>query len=407
MKYYIIAGEASGDLHGSNLIKELKKLDAIATIRCWGGDKMQQAGGELVKHYRELAFMGFWEVLKNISTILRNLQFCKKDIEQFQPDTLILIDYPGFNLRIAKWAKQKGLRIIYYISPQVWAWKENRVKMMKATIDKMIVILPFEKDYFKNKWNWDVEYVGHPLVEVVDEFRVGSRESGVRSQESGVGSQESEVSVSKSRLRTNDSELRTQNSELRTSDSKLIALLPGSRKQEISKKLPVMLEASKAFPNYQFIVAKAPGVNDDFYSSLLNSYSNVSAVSGKTYDLLMQARAALVTSGTATLETALFGVPEVVCYKGSFLSYEIGRRLVKVKYISLVNLIMDKLVVKELIQHDMNMKNLKHELQELLTNGQRILQLKKDYADLKNILSEKGNASATAARLIHDFTSAK
>ena len=367
MKYYIIAGEASGDLHGSNLIKELKKLDASAVIRCWGGDKMQQAGGELVKHYRELAFMGFWEVIKNIFTILRNLKFCKKDIEQFQPDTLILIDYPGFNLRIAKWAKQKGLRIIYYISPQVWAWKENRVKMMKETIDKMIVILPFEKDYFKNKWNWEVEYVGHPLVEVVN------------SQQSTVNSQ-------------------------KFSDKPIIALLPGSRKQEILKKLPVMLEVSKAFPLYQFIVAKAPGLDDDFYSSLLDPYNNVSAVSGKTYDLLMQSKAALVTSGTATLETALFAVPEVVCYKGSFLSYEIGRRLVKIKFISLVNLIMDKLVVKELIQHDMNVKNLEHELQELLTNEKRINELKKDYTDLKNILSEKGNASSKAAQLTHDFT---
>ena len=370
MKYYIIAGEASGDLHGSNLIKELRKLDTTADIRCWGGDKMQQAGGELVKHYRELAFMGFWEVIKNIFTILRNLKFCKKDIEQFQPDTLILIDYPGFNLRIAKWAKQKGLRIIYYISPQVWAWKENRVKMMKETIDKMIVILPFEKDYFKNKWNWDVEYVGHPLVEVIE-----SEKLKVKSQ--------------------------------KFSEKSIIALLPGSRQQEILKKLPVMLEVSKAFPSYQFIVAKAPGLNDNFYSSLLSSYNNVSAVAGKTYDLLLQSKAALVTSGTATLETALFGVPEVVCYKGSFLSYEIGRRLVKVKFISLVNLIMNKLVVKELIQHEMNVKNLEFELKELLTNEQRISQLKKDYVDLKNMLSQKGNASSTAARLIHDFTSTK
>ena len=372
MKYYIIAGEASGDLHGSNLIKQLKKLDASAVIRCWGGDKMQQAGGDLVKHYRDLAFMGFWEVIKNIFTILRNLKFCKKDIEQFQPDTLILIDYPGFNLRIAKWAKQKGLRIIYYISPQVWAWKENRVKMMKECIDKMIVILPFEKDYFKNKWNWEVEYVGHPLVEVI----------------------ESEKSIPDS----------YREKSQKFSEKEIIALLPGSRKQEILKKLPVMLEVSKAFPSYQFIVAKAPGLDDDFYSSLLDPYNNVSAVSGKTYELLMQAKAALVTSGTATLETALFAVPEVVCYKGSFLSYEIGRRLVKVKFISLVNLIMDKLVVKELIQHDMNVKNLEHELHELLTNEKRLAELRKDYADLRNILSEKGNASLKAAQLIHDFT---
>jgi lipid-A-disaccharide synthase len=376
MKYYIIAGEASGDLHGSNLIKELRKLDASAIIRCWGGDKMQQAGGELVMHYRDLAFMGFWEVIKNIFTILRNLRFCKKDIEQFQPDTLVLIDYPGFNLRIAKWAKQKGFSVTYYISPQVWAWKENRVKMMKETIDKMIVILPFEKDYFKNKWNWEVEYVGHPLVEVIESV-TGRQEPGAKNSDPG------------------------------TMNSNLIALLPGSRKQEILKKLPVMLEVSKAFPDHQFIVAKAPGLDDDFYSSLLSSYRNVSAVSGKTYDLLMQAKAALVTSGTATLETALFGVPEVVCYKGSYLSYQIGKRLVKVKFISLVNLIMDKLVVKELIQHDMNAKNLEHELHGLLTNESRIAQMKKDYTDLKNKLSGQGNASAKAAAVIYNFISKK
>jgi lipid-A-disaccharide synthase len=239
--------------------------------------------------------------------------------------------------------------------------------MMKETIDKMIVILPFEKDYFKNKWNWEVEYVGHPLVEVIE-----SEKLKVKSE--------------------------------KFSEKEIIALLPGSRKQEILKKLPVMLEVSKAFPFYQFIVAKAPGLDDDFYSSLLAQFNNVSAVSGKTYDLLMQAKAALVTSGTATLETALFAVPEVVCYKGSFLSYEIGRRLVKVKYISLVNLIMDKLVVKEFIQDEMNVTNLKNELHELLTNEERIAELKKDYADLKNLLSEKGNASAKAAQLIHDFT---
>ena len=366
MKYYIIAGEASGDLHGSNLIKELKKVDGAAVIRCWGGDKMQDAGGELVKHYRDLAFMGFWEVLKNIFTILRNLKFCKKDVERFQPDALILIDYPGFNLRIAKWAKQKGYRIIYYISPQVWAWKENRVKTMKQTIDKMIVILPFEKDYFKNKWQWDVEYVGHPLVEVV------------HSQRSIVNSQ-------------------------RLSGKPVIALLPGSRKQEIMKKLPVMLEVSKSFPAYQFIVARAPGIDDSFYSALLSSYSNVTSVSGKTYELLMQAKAALVTSGTATLETALFGVPEVVCYKGSFLSYEIGRRLVKVKYISLVNLIMDKLVVKELIQHDMNVKNLELELHDLLANEGRVAVMKKEYAELKSKLSERGDAAAKAAQIVYNF----
>jgi lipid-A-disaccharide synthase len=377
MKYYIIAGEASGDLHGSNLIKELKKLDTSATIRCWGGDKMQEAGGDLVKHYRDLAFMGFTEVLMNLRTIFRNLKFCKEDILQFKPDALILIDYPGFNLRITKWAKQQGLKIIFYISPQVWAWKENRVKMMKKYIDKMLVILPFEKGYFKNKWNWDVEYVGHPLVEVVESYGLGA--TPARLSHSGGGYE--------------------------PKSSNIVALLPGSRKQEIAKKLPVMLEVSKFFPDYEFIVAEAPSVEDEFYKPFTLPYTNVSAAKNKTYDLLLQAKAALVTSGTATLETALFEVPEVVCYKGSFLSYQIGKRLVKVKYISLVNLIMDKLVVKELLQEKLTVENLKNELHELLTNEERINEIKKNYADLKRILSKEGNASAKAAKSIINFLS--
>lgn len=378
MKYYIIAGEASGDLHGSNLIKELKKLDNAASVRCWGGDKMQQAGGDLVKHYRDLAFMGFTEVLMNLRKIFRNLKFCKEDILLYKPDTLILIDYPGFNLRIAKWAKQQGMKVIFYISPQVWAWKENRVKMMKRCIDKMLVILPFEKDYFKNKWNWDVEYVGHPLVEVIDEFRARSQESGVTDSPP-------------------DSYRDT------THHSPLIALLPGSRKQEILKKLPVMLEVSKHFPDHQFIVAQAPAIDDTFYKLFTDRYPNVSLAKNKTYDLLLQAKAALVTSGTATLETALFGVPEIVCYKGSPLSYQIAKRVIKVKYISLVNLIMDKLVVKELIQNELTVDNLKKELNELLTNKERIEVLQKNYAELKNLLSLGGNASAKAARSIFSF----
>jgi len=377
MKYYIIAGEASGDLHGSNLIRELKKHDHSARVRCWGGDKMEQAGAELVKHYRDLAFMGFAEVAKNLGTILQNLKFCKQDILQFNPDALILIDYPGFNLRIARWAKQHGLKVIYYISPQVWAWKEDRVRSMKKNIDKMIVIIPFEKDYFKNKWNWDVEYVGHPLVEVIESYK------------SGVGSEESTK----------------RNSPLTTHHSPLIALLPGSRKQEIAKKLPIMLEVSRSFPDHQFVVAEAPSVEDEFYQNFTNDYSNVSAVKNQTYDLLMQARAALVTSGTATLETALFGVPEVVCYKGSSISYQIAKRVIKVKYISMVNLIMNKPVVKELIQHDLTVEKLKHELHELLTNEKRIAEMNKDYAELKKILSGRGNASANAAKSIVDFLS--
>lgn len=392
MRYYIIAGEASGDLHGSNLIKELKKQDSTATIRCWGGDLMEAAGADLVKHYRDLAFMGFVEVLMNLRTIFRNLAFCKEDILQSKPDVLILIDYPGFNLRMAEWAKENGFRVIYYISPQVWAWKENRVKKMKKCIDLMLVILPFEKDYYKNKWNWNVEYVGHPLVEVVEEFSAAAQ-SGVGSQESGANS-ESGVQSLKSRVK---------GSEFLTPDYRLIALLPGSRKQEILKKLPVMLETSKRFPDYQFVVAKAPGLEDAFYEYMLKPYTNVSSVSNQTYVLLKQADAALVTSGTATLETALFAVPEVVCYKGNAISYQIAKRIISIKFISLVNLIMDREVVKELIQQEMNPENLGRELSILLTDKSRQLQLKQDYAALKELLSQGGHASANAARHIQQF----
>jgi lipid-A-disaccharide synthase len=375
MKYYIIAGEASGDLHGSNLIKELNKLDPACNVRCWGGDKMQSAGGQLVKHYRELAFMGFTEVLMNLRTIFRNLRICKEDILQYKPDTLILIDYPGFNLRIAKWAKKQGLKVIFYISPQVWAWKENRVKMMKECIDKMLVILPFEKEYFRNKWNWEVEYVGHPLVQVIDEFR-------------------SNGSIEWRDIAHADNPY---------NHSKIIALLPGSRKQEIAKKLPVMLRVSKFFPDEQFVVAQAPAVDDQFYKTFTDEYPNVNIARDKTYALLMSSKAALVTSGTATLETALFEVPEVVCYKGSAISYQIAKRVIKVKFISLVNLIMDRLVVKELIQDEMTTENLRLELDQLLSNTDYVTRIRRDYADLKNLLSQGGDASAKAAQSIYFF----
>ncbi|MGG9963471.1 lipid-A-disaccharide synthase [Ferruginibacter sp. SUN106] len=375
MQYYIIAGEASGDLHGSNLIKELRKLDPAAGIRCWGGDKMEAAGATLVKHYRDLAFMGFVEVIKNLRTIFRNIDFCKKDITAHTPDALILIDYPGFNLRIAKWAKQQGIKVIYYISPQVWAWKENRVKGIKENVDKMLVILPFEKDFYK-KWNYEVEYVGHPLVEVVDGFSLA------------VGGKEP--------LITNNGQPVTN----------LVALLPGSRQQEILKKLPIMLEVAKHFPAYQFVVAKAPGLEESFYNELLAPYSNVSSVVNKTYELLSQSKAALVTSGTATLETALFAVPEVICYKGNALSYQIAKRLIKIKFIGLVNLIMDKEVVKELIQDELTVDNCRRELELLLTNERKQQQLAADYAALKNLLSKGGHASANAAKSIHHFLTA-
>ena len=395
MKYYIIAGEASGDLHGSNLITELRKQDPQADVRCWGGDLMAAAGGTLVKHYKDLAIMGFAEVLMKLRTIFRNLDFAKKDILDYNPDALIFIDYPGINMRIAKWARQQQrastpqktttsipsngaaanaphFKLIYYISPQVWAWKEGRVKQIRTNIDKMLVILPFEKAFYK-KWDYEVEYVGHPLVEVIDKVRAQSANPA----------QTPATQFSKP----------------------VIALLPGSRKQEILKKLPVMLQVSGWFPDYQFVVAQAPGLDEAFYQELLAVYPHVAAVRNQTYSLLLTARAACVTSGTATLETALFGVPEVVCYKGSNISYQIARRLIKVKYISLVNLIMDKLVVHELIQDELTPENLRRELDDLLHNPQRQEQLAADYHQLHEILSQGGHASANAAHSIIQFLS--
>jgi len=362
MKYYIIAGEASGDLHGSNLVRELLKADPSAEIRAWGGDLMQEAGAHVVKHYRELAFMGFTEVIKNLPAILGNLSFCKKDITAFSPDVLVLIDYPGFNLRIAKWAKEKGFRIAYYISPQVWAWKEGRVRSIRKVVDRMLVILPFEKEFYR-KWDYEVEYVGHPLVQVVDDFLRSHREKD-------------------------------------SNGEKTVALLPGSRRQEVLKKLPLMLEASRQFPSYAFVVAKAPSLEDEFYAPLLKDYPGVRAVRDETYSLLARSVAALVTSGTATLETALFGVPEVVCYKGSPISYQIAKRLIRIKYISLVNLIMDRPVVTELIQDQLTVDNIRKELDSILHDEDRKKKMARDYAELKQLLGEESNASARAAREI-------
>ena len=363
MKYYIIAGEASGDLHGSNLIKEIKKLDPTASIKAWGGDLMQQAGASLVKHYRDLAFMGFLEVIKNLPTILQNIRFCKQDIEAWQPDVLVLVDYPGFNLRIAEWAKKNGFKVVYYIAPQVWAWKENRVKKMKLCIDKMFCILPFEKDYFKNKWNWDVTYVGHPLLRVIESFK--------------------------------------STTPLTTDNKKVIALLPGSRKQEIIKMLPIMLSVTPHFPAYTFMVAQAPGQDAPFYNRFLMGYSNVTLIKNSTYDLLSIADAALVTSGTATLETALFKVPEVVCYKTSKFSYQIAKRLVKIKFISLVNLIMDKEIVKEIIQENLTEQHLTTALRNITENEGHRKEVMNNYASLHSLLAAGGgDASAKVAKEI-------
>ena len=363
MKYYIIAGEASGDLHGSNLIKEIKNLDPTASIKAWGGDLMQQAGASLVKHYRDLAFMGFLEVIKNLPTILQNIRFCKQDIEAWQPDVLVLVDYPGFNLRIAEWAKKNGFKVVYYIAPQVWAWKENRVKKMKLCIDKMFCILPFEKDYFKNKWNWEVTYVGHPLLRVIESFK--------------------------------------STTPLVTDNKKVIALLPGSRKQEIIKMLPIMLSVTPHFPGYTFMVAQAPGQDAPFYNRFLMGYSNVTLIKNSTYDLLTIADAALVTSGTATLETALFKVPEVVCYKTSKFSYQIAKRLVKIKFISLVNLIMDKEIVKEIIQENLTEQHLTNALRNITENELHRKEVMNNYESLHALLAAGGgDASAKVAKEI-------
>ena len=370
MKYYLIAGEASGDLHGANLMKAIQQKDVDASLRYWGGDLMKDVGGDLVKHYRDLAFMGFVEVLFNLPTIFKNIALCKKDKETFNPDVIIFIDYPGFNLRIAKWAKQKGYKTHYYISPQIWAWKEGRIKNIKRDVDAMYVILPFEKDFYEKNHHFPVHFVGHPLIDAI------SNRTQVVPE--------------------------TFKEENKLDGRPIIALLPGSRKQEISKMLEVMLSVVDDFNEYQFIIAGAPGQEPEFYEPFIQK-QNVHLLLNKTYDLLSISKAALVTSGTATLETALFKVPQVVCYKGSRISYEIAKRVIKLKYISLVNLILDREVVTELIQTDFNSKKLKQELTVILDPYKRAT-LFLDYYDLEKKLGGKG-ASKKTAKLIFDAIS--
>ncbi|RZJ36445.1 MAG: lipid-A-disaccharide synthase [Flavobacterium sp.] len=366
MKYYIIAGEASGDLHGAGLIRSLKNQDPNADIRCWGGDLMQKAGGTLVKHYRDLAFMGFAEVIQNLPTILKNIKFCKEDILSFAPDAVILIDYPGFNMRIATWAKNQNIPTHYYISPQIWAWKENRIKKIRRDVDHMYVILPFEKEFYEDKHKFGVHFVGHPLIDVIH-----------------------------NRENPNPEQFRN---EFDLDSRPIVALLPGSRKQEITKMLHVMLSICPDFPECQFVIAGAPGQEKSFYSQFLKN-QNIKFISNRTYDLLSVATAALVTSGTATLETALFKVPEVVCYKGSWISYQIAKRIITLKYISLVNLIMDKEVVTELIQDELNPKRLKEEFSKLL-DPQFRSKIQNDYDELEQRLGGSGASEKTAKLII-------
>lgn len=364
MKYYLIAGEASGDLHGGNLIRHLHQLDPSAQCRVWGGDLMEEAGATLVKHYRDLAFMGFVEVIRNLPTILGNLRFCKQDILSFQPDALILIDYPGFNLRIAKWAKKQGIRVFYFISPQVWAWHTSRVHGIKASVDHLFVILPFEKEFYA-RYDYDVTFVGHPLLDIIGDF-------------------------------TPNPHFAAQN---QLDKRPIVALLPGSRRQEIARMLPAMVEVAQRFPDKQFVVAGAPAIPAAFYRPMLDAAPNVRFVTGQTYQLLHHAAAAIVTSGTATLETALFGVPEVIGYAGNPVSFWIARRLVEVKYISLVNLIVDRPLIQELIQQEYTVANLQQAVNRLFTAEERT-RLTQGFAELRQMLGEGQAARQVAQHVV-------
>ena len=364
MKYYIISGEASGDLQCSQLIHALKNLDSEGDFRAWGGDLMQKEGAVLVKHYRELAFMGFWEVVSHLPTILKNISFCKKDILRYMPDVIIYVDYPGFNLRIAKWAKNRGFKNHYYISPQVWAWKENRIKQMKATLDSLYVILPFEKNYFEQKHNFPVHYVGHPLMDQLSKY-------------------------------SRDPKFCKKNNL--TPKKPIIALLPGSRVQEIRKMLPLFNKIAAKFKKFQFVVAGAPGIDPKEYTKFIKSDS-LNFVHEKTYQLLLNSCAALVTSGTATLETALLNIPQLVCYKCSPITYWIGKKVIKLKYISLVNLILEKEAVVELIQNDCTYEKLVVELETLLQKNS-LEKMNQNYIILKEKIGGSG-ASEKTAKLI-------
>ncbi|TVR39810.1 MAG: lipid-A-disaccharide synthase [Bacteroidia bacterium] len=368
-RYYIIAGESSGDMHAANLMKQLKQRDADATFRFWGGDKMQAVGGTMVKHVNELAFMGFLEVACNIRTILKNIRLCKKDIRAFNPDVLILIDYPGFNLRMASYAKGIGIPVVYYICPQVWAWKQSRVHAIRKNTDKLLVILPFEKEFYKG-FNMDVDFPGHPLLDELIPLRESS-EYATFKEKNGLP------------------------------HKPVVALLPGSRKQEIKRMLKDMTTVAAEFAGYQFVVAGVSGQDPAIYEPHTR-YANVSLVTDQTYALLANARAALVASGTATLETALFRVPQAVCYKANPVSMFIARRLVKVKYISLVNLIMDKPVLKELIQNDFSQQKVKTELDAILHDQTYRDSLQQAYRELEEKLGGTG-ASENAAASILEF----
>ena len=366
MKYYLIAGEASGDLHGANLMKAIKQHDEAPEFRFLGGDLMKVQGGDIVKHYAEMAYMGFVEVALNLRTILKNMSLAKADLLKYQPDALILIDFPGFNLKIAEFAKQHGIKVYYYISPKVWAWNQKRVLKIKKVVDRLFCILPFEVEFFRS-WGMEVDYVGNPLLDAVAAF-------------------------------TPDESFLTKYA---LEGKQIIALLPGSRKQEINKILPDMLQTAGRFAGYTFIIAGAPGFSKEFYQDIAGN-SSIQVIFNATYDLLSHAQAAIVASGTATLETALFNVPQVVVYKGSAISIAIARMVIKIRFISLVNLIMDREVVRELIQQDCNAVQIGNELNKLLEGGHREKMLS-DYQELFSRMGEPGASEKTAGLIMDDL----
>lgn len=364
MKYYLIAGERSGDLHGGNLIQAIRRHDPAATFRAWGGEQMEEAGAVLVRHYRKMAFMGFWEVVQNLGAIRRNFRDCERDLLANRPDVLILIDYAGFNLRMARFAKKHGIRVFYYISPKVWAWNQKRALKIKATVDRLFVILTFEVDFFR-QYDYRVDYVGNPLMDAIAAFQPDATFAGRFTKP-------------------------------------VVALLPGSRKQEVEGVLPTMLAATKAFPDYQFVVAGVSNLPEMLYQKHLAAYPGITVVNDDAYNLLSVAEAALVTSGTATLETALLDVPQVVCYRTGRISYEIARRLIAVPYISLVNLIADKPAVTELIQNDLTPERLADELRQILPGGSRRAAMLTDYAELRDRVGGPG-ASDRAGELMVSY----
>jgi lipid-A-disaccharide synthase len=371
MNYYLIAGEASGDLHGSNLMRGLKQADPAAHFRFWGGDLMAAQGGDLVKHYKNTAVMGFFEVLAKLSAVLRNIRACKKDILAHRPDVLVLIDYPGFNFRMAKFAKRHGIKVFYYIAPKVWAWKEKRVHLLKKYVDKLFIIFPFEAAYFK-RWGIDACYAGNPLVDSIGE-RLAQKEPFLTFAERN-----------------------------KLPGKPVIAVLAGSRIMEINYVLPRILFLAKQFPDYRFVIAGAPSIDETQYEKYLHD-GLFSIVYDQTYSLMAQATAAIVASGTATLEAALIGVPQVVCYGGNEISYQVARRLVKTKYISLVNLIMDAPVVTELIQHGMSRENLQNELSAILPGGEKRQTLLAHYEQLRAKTGERGASLRVATEMVQEL----